>query len=199
MRHLDTFCSSGGYNLTVKCLIVHLTLIKSWSPSPRDLSCRCGGCLTTSLLWPCLADKPGSVLFAEYLQKVIEFQFMVGLLCYFRVRFQLSQLGHCGLFSHTCSFFVYLLHCYQYGHLHSLRALVPYNFFHIFATQLTSTLSNLFFPSSFRVTFSTLLLFLYHCPPSSKHRKPVLETPACVSLHFKVRVSSWKINTGQKE
>lgn len=120
MRHLDTFCSSGGYNLTVKCLIVHLTLIKSWSPSPRDLCCRCGGCLTTSLLWPCLADKPGSVLFAEYLQKVIEFQFMVGLPCYFRVRFQLSQLGHCGLFSHTCSFFVYLLHCYQYGHLHSL-------------------------------------------------------------------------------
>lgn len=36
-------------------------------------------------------------------------------------------------------------------------------------------------------------------PPSSKHRKHVLENPACVSLHFKVRVSSRKINTGLRK
>ena len=64
----------------------------------------------------------------------------------------------------------------------------------IFTPQLTCTLSSLF-PSDL-LTHSSVFMSLR---PSSKHRKHVLENPACVSFDLKVRVSRCKINTAYRE
>lgn len=54
---------SMSCNLSVKCDIVHLKLIMSARPAPpRRRVCR-GCCPTLPLLWSCVRDKPGTILF----------------------------------------------------------------------------------------------------------------------------------------
>lgn len=87
---------SDGYNLSFKRDIIHLEPIMSRSPPPSPRYGCCGRCLTTSLLWSCLQDKPGSILLVYFfLERGRDSDFIVKLSYYFGLMLQLTLLLNC--------------------------------------------------------------------------------------------------------
>lgn len=181
----------GSYNLSVKCDIIRLELIKSQSPVP---SLRYGCYVSIHFgrgdgVWH---HGWAGLLFQGHITAHHAITLLLSELCQVHLKLMSREVLQGSLFI----FFIKVpilsaVACTLPGvNARTERTVLG------FTCQLTFTLFNIsphLFPSDLFTPF-TVFLSLH---PSSKHRKHVLEKPACVSLQLKVRVWRSKINTAQ--